>query len=374
VRGAWVGLLIVVVGCGKHPVDSTREQEQPPPWDPPTIANGFHPVIEQCKVVHTDKLAATQRGTLEVIADGTQPRNLVSDGTNIYWVDGQQIHRAVRGTEWSRPWIDGVIAGPGEESIVDLAATHRYVYWSTFKAPNQRALYAWEPATAQTTRIYTGSASKLVAQGDRVTWMTEGERGAIREIVTLDDSGGRQQTPLVLTEPDRVFAVDKEGPIVLNRESFFVRTPPLWSMPKTLGAAVDPVDAFSDGTFFYWIERGPEGASKPEDCIPNGYQSSRSTHPSGKLRRVSLEGGPIADLFDGIPNAEAITVVRGILWISTRDGLLRYDPSCHLPPVRVAAGKSVYGRAAAVGDALAVMTVDFSDNPSRAHVALLGSP
>lgn len=322
----------LVLACGKS---SVRELPPSQRWDPPTPANGFHPLAEACHTIDAaGKIQDSQRGTLEDI--GTDASLLATDRDHVYTVvRGTELHRLERETApWPRPWREETFFTASRGHIVDLAVSDARIYWLVSErgldGGGPETLYAADKATFTRTLVKTFELpiEKLFARRSGVAF------SSLNGIEQIDDDGG-PTTPPSFGE-GRVVAVTEDEAIVYKRTGFLVTVPRHpWSMSRTISAAESAISGSSDGTFLYWLERG--------------HQAEQ-----GKLRRAALTGGEPADLFAGIPAPEALTVAKGIVWISTGKGLLRYDPTCHFAPVRIAGKADLYGRAAPFGDGLVV--------------------
>jgi hypothetical protein len=333
-------LTLSLLACGKHDAN-----HQPlPSWDNPSEENGFHAVLPPPCPKIEGGIENTQTGTLQDIAVAKNPSVVAADDRFVYWAEDRLIRRAFRATSpWPSAWgaEDMVLA---DRPVVDLAVTNGRVYWVGDAGRTRSISFiekkgSWSP---QATIESSAPLSRLVARGSSLLFAFSDSSNEI------DDTGRRFTLPVAGMNPSPVIAADDRFVYTADAEGFIAMTPRRHTQdfPKRFAKASQPSEMLSDGAFVYWVERG------------------------GKLRRVPVTGpAVVTDLYLGIPSVQALAMVKGILWISTDRGLLRYDPSCHLPPARVAAMAGLHGHPAPFGEALAVLAV--SPVP---RVALLASP
>jgi hypothetical protein len=354
--------LLVLLACGACGKESVHEQTTlAPAWDAPTPANGFKPVAETCtKIDAAGQIQSSLAGTLEDIAPVSAISAVAADDRYVYFGRGKAIFRAERApSPWPSAWKVEPIIAPLADDVTDLAVTRGAVHWvsatlgRTSRGHLDLATRATDFAVSEEKPI-----AKLVARGDTVFWSTSAGVFARR------DNGA---TLALTSTPSPVVAANADDVFMLTAAGFFTRL----KRPRSLVAADGAVDAIADDHFLYWIERGPETPPDDEcDRCSTGYRmKGQPQHARGKLRRVPLAGGAPTDLYVGLPNVEHLTMLKGALWISTKQGLLRYDPTCHLPPARVAAAAGLHGRAVPFGESVAVL----GERPEP-HVGLLASP
>lgn len=362
-----LAFLVCLLACGKESVHERTPPAPAPPWDAPTPENGFRPVGETCtKLDAAGQIRSSLAGTIQDVLSDPAITAVAADAHHVYFGKGAAIYRAERASSpWPHAWKIEPLVEPLAEAVTDLAVTPRGIHWVS-ASPGRTSRGHMDLVSRETT--FTVSAEKpigrLVVDGDTVLWSTSSG------VYSRNDRGG---TLRHTDTPSSVIAANGDDVFTVTSAGFFAREPRSpWRMKSALSlvAANDPVDAVADAHFLYWLERGPE--TPPDaDCerCTTGYpMKGQPQHAQGKLRRVALAGGPPVDLYVGLPNVEHLTMSRGILWISTMQGLLRYDPSCHLPPARVAPEAGLHGRAVPFGDALAVL----GTSPNR--VALFATP
>jgi hypothetical protein len=355
-------LALVLLACGACGKESVHEQTTlAPAWDAPTPANGFKSVGETCtKIDAAGQIQDTLAGTLQDIAPASAIAAVAADDRYVYFGKGKAIFRAERASSpWPTAWKVEPIVDPLADDVTDIVVTRGGVHWvsagigRTSRGHLDLATRMTDFAVSEEKPI-----SKLVARGDTVLWSTSGGVFA-----RADNGATRQLSPT----PSPVIAANAAEVFTLTSAGFFTRM----KRPSALVAANDAVDAIADEHFLYWIERGPETPPDDEcDRCSTGYRmKGQPQHARGKLRRVPLAGGAPTDLYVGLPNVEHLTMLKGALWISTKQGLLRYDPTCHLPPARVAPTAGLHGPAVPFGESLAVLGA--SPEP---RVTLLASP
>lgn len=323
-----VVLVLLAVACGKRDLHDRID----PRWSDPTAENGFRPVVPRpCdKVDAKGIIRDSSAGTLEDVQANMVADVLASDDRYIYWGTDNVIRRAERATApWPQAWkVSELLALDRGGTLTDLAVTRGRIYWVVRQGEDRIIRFVEKRALGVTTTLETvnkHALSRLVARGASLSFA----HGA--SSFEVSDAGEQRV--------------------------------------RSFGMEV-PVDMASDGGFLYWLERGTSAADDCAACT-TGYEMKgvSTTYPNGKLRRAPVGGGPATDLFTGIPEVQALTLVRGIVWISTEKGLLRYDPSDQSPPKRLVAAAGLQGRAVPFGEALAV-----AGSVPAPRIVLLGYP
>lgn len=359
-------LFACLIACGK---ESVHEQAKlASTWEAPTLENGFKPVGQTCtKIDAAGQIQNSLAGSIQTVLQDRAITAVAADDHYIYFGKGKAIYRAERASSpWPRAWTIEPVVEPLAEEVMDLAITPRGIHWVSVSAGRTSRGHMDLPSREiDFTVSEEEPIGKLVVHGDAVFWSTSAG------IFSRRDLGGTSST---ISTPSPVIAANNEDVFTVTSAGFFARHPRTpWRVPSAMSlvAANDAVDAIADDRFLYWLERGPV-TPPDEDCerCSHGYQmKGEPQHGQGKLRRVPVSGGAPVDLYVGLPNVEHLTIQKGILWISTKQGLLRYDPTCHLPPARIAGSDGLHGRAVPFGEALAVL----GERPEP-HVALLASP
>ncbi|MFO0742087.1 MAG: hypothetical protein U0270_39680 [Labilithrix sp.] len=332
-----LALAVLSAACGKRDVRDLDET----PWEPATLENGFHAVLPPLCTAAPRGHRPEPTPPVSVREDIITKRpvdHVATDASGVYWAEDRVIHRAATAdppsaSRWPDHWVDGAVA-TSETRVLDLAVTDGRIYWVSGDADRRILSYVEKRDPARVvhgfSEIVTVPMSKLVARGTSLFYALHDASYEVEDggaVWTLP-AGGASTVPVI--------AVDDHAVYTYSRWSGLTRMPRRqpWQMPRTIASAMDPTDLVTDGTVVYWLERGERS--------------------DGRLRRAPVSGGTAEDVYGDIRYASGLTMNGGEVWISTREGLVRYDPTCYHAPAVLAGTAELRGRPAPFGDALAV--------------------
>lgn len=330
-------LAVLSASCGKRDVRDADET----PWEPATVENGFHAVLSPVCTAAPRGHRSEPTPPVSIREDIITKRpvdHVATDSSGVYWAEDRVIHRAATGdapsaSRWPDHWIDGAVA-TSETRVLDLAVTDGRIYWVSGDAGQRTISYVEKRDPVRVvhafSEIITVPMSKLVARGSSLFYALPDASYEVEDdgaVWTLP-SGGVVSVPVI--------AVDDRAVYTYSRWNGLTRMPRRqpWQMPRTIASALDPTDLVTDGTVVYWLEAGERG--------------------DGRLRRAPAAGGTAEDVYGDIRGASGLAMTGAAVWISTREGLVRYDPTCRQPPAVLAGTAELRGRPAPFGDALAV--------------------